>query len=893
MKKYKYKFSIVMPIYNTEQFLEETLESVYNQSLDFEQNVQLILINDGSSDNSGEICKEQYKKYPNNITYLEQKNAGVSAARNNGIEHIEGKYVYFLDSDDLIHKDTLKKSYDIFEKHEEIDVIGLRIRFFDAVNRFHQTDFKFTEDRVIDLDEEYDAVHIHIGASLIRHSAINDLRFDPKLKYGEDTKFLLEIVCKKRKYFALRSCPFLYRKRGDFSSAIQEKNDKPEWFTNTPEFGWKYLFDLSIKEHGYVLPLLQSYLVYELRYRINVPKAVSVTNEEYEKYKQIVRELINQVEEKYILETRLINFQQKLILLSYKNKTNVEKLFKLEHDAIIIKNLEFPMGGSLSVVVDYLKIENQKLYLYGRKPKLLSGEEFGIKFINETNNKEYKAKIHTFVKFNDNSDFLEEYYFKNDKIAFEIEIPLEANMKLSVHSYNKKESIKNKYYFSPKSHLNNVFASLYYVKNNYILKYDKMNSSINVHNNKFSKRFVFAIKCFFNLLKKRKFTMIIYRVWAKVTKIFKRKEIWILSDRVLVGDDNGEHFFKYLNKNHPEIKSYFLLSKDSKDIERIKSIGKVLTLESFKMRLMFIIADKIVSSQADEPVINPIGSRRRRWLTDIIDSKFIFLQHGVIDNKDLSPWLNINNKPMDIFITSTQKEYKSILDNNYNYGKDIVKLTGLARFDNLLKKDVKLKKQFLIMLTWRAYLAGPTNPKTGEKVYNKTFKNTEFFKFYNNLINDKRIIESLKEHNYECKFYLHPNAQSQIPDFDTNEYVSIVKNINYQQEFKENKFLITDYSSTVFDFLYLKKPIAYLQFDYDEFFNGQIYGKTESNFEKDGLGPVYYDYESSVKGIIRMIETDGQMEKKYQKNVNSLFKYNDNKNCKRIFDEIKKIDERK
>ena len=96
MKK-KYKFSVIIPIYNVENYLEETIDSVINQTIGFNDNIQLILINDGSPDSSEEICERYKKEYPNNIIYLKQENSGVSVARNKGLELATGEIINFLD----------------------------------------------------------------------------------------------------------------------------------------------------------------------------------------------------------------------------------------------------------------------------------------------------------------------------------------------------------------------------------------------------------------------------------------------------------------------------------------------------------------------------------------------------------------------------------------------------------------------------------------------------------------------------------------------------------------------------------------------------------------------------------------------------------------------------
>ena len=97
MKEKKYKFSVVIPLYNVKKYLEDALKSVINQTIGFEKNIQLILVNDGSTDKSERICLKYKKLYPENIKYIYQENRGVSEARNEGMKYIEGKYVNFMD----------------------------------------------------------------------------------------------------------------------------------------------------------------------------------------------------------------------------------------------------------------------------------------------------------------------------------------------------------------------------------------------------------------------------------------------------------------------------------------------------------------------------------------------------------------------------------------------------------------------------------------------------------------------------------------------------------------------------------------------------------------------------------------------------------------------------
>ena len=149
MENNKYKISVIMPIYNVEKYLEEAIKSVINQSIGFEDNIQLILVNDGSTDKSEDICIKYQKEYSDNIIYIKQENCGASSARNAGIEYIQGKYVNFLDPDDKWNYDAFDIAYDFFESHQdEIDVVAGRIKFFEGGEGYHKLDYKFDEDRI-------------------------------------------------------------------------------------------------------------------------------------------------------------------------------------------------------------------------------------------------------------------------------------------------------------------------------------------------------------------------------------------------------------------------------------------------------------------------------------------------------------------------------------------------------------------------------------------------------------------------------------------------------------------------------------------------------------------------------------------------------------------------
>lgn len=123
--------SVIIPVYNVEEYLRECVESVLKQTY---QNFEIILVDDGSTDSSGNICDE-YASNDERISVVHQKNGGLSVARNTGLAETNGKYIYFLDSDDYIAETSFEKLLEIAEK-DNSDIV-----FFDAVSFADTDDF--------------------------------------------------------------------------------------------------------------------------------------------------------------------------------------------------------------------------------------------------------------------------------------------------------------------------------------------------------------------------------------------------------------------------------------------------------------------------------------------------------------------------------------------------------------------------------------------------------------------------------------------------------------------------------------------------------------------------------------------------------------------------------
>lgn len=197
--------SVIVPVYNSEHFLERCLDSILNQTY---KNIEVLLINDGSTDSSGEIC-ETFKNKDRRVRVIHQKNAGVSSSRNIGIDMSEGKYIQFVDSDDYIEPKMIEILTREIEKKVELAICGYKIENIDDNGNSTFTESKNYNEYRINKDiflksfglyfQDYYINYIWNKlyiASLIKNY---NLYFDTQIDWGEDLIFNLEYldICSK------------------------------------------------------------------------------------------------------------------------------------------------------------------------------------------------------------------------------------------------------------------------------------------------------------------------------------------------------------------------------------------------------------------------------------------------------------------------------------------------------------------------------------------------------------------------------------------------------------------------------------------------------------------------------------------------------------------------
>ena len=799
-------FSIVTACYNVEKYLDDYFSSLICQTLNFEDNIICIMIDDGSTDNTAIKIKHWLNKYPNNIIYIYKKNGGQASARNLGLKYVNSKWVTFIDADDFVN-----------EKYFEEVLIALDYKPYmlctNLINYYEiNKTFKNNEPLNYKFQSKYNIVKIKNIKWEIQQSTASAFFLTSEIKKRkisfkeeckpnfEDSLFIIDYIEDnfEKDIIFIKNSEYYYRKRKDKSSTVN--------LAYTSKLMYKQLF-----EKGY-LPVLN---------RENIS--------EYAK-KVIFYNISWQID-------YLLDYKNKLDFLSENEKNTYLTLLKKVF-SYLDENLIFSLnriGFNYFKKIGVLKLfKNQKC---SRKP-ICYIEKFDIK------NNAIKIK----------------YYSQKYASCFLLQNKTLLNNNIS-KTFN--------HYFLDRLFAIEKFAWInlrdeLYSKIEFILDCKKGCFSLNGR--------------FFNELKLKD----LYNYFSDYCKL-KKQEIWVFLDRESQADDNAEHLYRWMKKNHPEIQIYFILMKSSHDWNRLKKENfNLIDYNSNEFNEIINKCDKLISSSIGDTVHKFYNSK-------IKNKKFIFLQHGVTKD-NISQWLNTEN--IDLIITVSQDEYNSFISDEYGYKfteKEVV-LTGFPRFDSLITNN-NAENIILFTPTWRKDIVGEIDVADKRKI-NKNFSKTKYFKEISHFLNYRHLNGILSKYNYKLVFFLHPNTQDYANLFKSSSRINITTyhNSSIQEYLKKSKIMITDYSSLAFDMAYMNKPVIYYQFDREEFFSGvHSYTYGYYNYEQDGFGPIVISLSSLIYVLSQYLDKNCSVEKRYIENTKNFFSFSDNNNCSRTFSEIARI----
>lgn len=384
MKKYDYKISVIIPLYNVEEYVDETFESIENQTMNI-KDIQIILVNDGSKDNLEANCLRFKEKYPINVIYVKKENGGVSSARNEGMKYIKGKYVTFLDADDKWSDNAFEYMYNAFEKHPDVAFISSRVWKFEKDNEWHTLDYKFGKSRVVDTTKDYQYLQTLCAPLLFKYEDIKNHKWNEHIRYAEDALYSAGLLATNPKYYVLRESVFLYRVRKDNDNATKKSTYDKSFYFDTPKYVLKYLLE------NFEGKYFKFYCAYEIYFRLNKMEKSILNKKEKKEYYNIIKYCLNKIDDDIILNHKVINQKYKVKMLQLKNN---DYKYNVDEKEIIIKDIKIN-GNMLNIIgTFYLENKDAKIYMViNKKDKTL------VDFTNdERNDRVYTQTFNLFDK---------------------------------------------------------------------------------------------------------------------------------------------------------------------------------------------------------------------------------------------------------------------------------------------------------------------------------------------------------------------------------------------------------------------------------------------------------------------------------------------------------------
>lgn len=322
------KVSVIIPVYNVEKYLRRCLDSVVNQTY---KDIEVILVNDGSPDNSKEICEEYVAKY-SNIQLINQKNAGLGAARNTGLQYITGNAVTFVDSDDWLELDAIEYYVASMKKSDADIVVTQMIRKKEYFSN-EGTNGTTIKEEVLNQEQfakkyfkiDGNNIEYYACAKLYKREIAREVKYPVGL-FAEDVPAAFGYIIRSQKIFYSTKVTYNY---------FFNDNSLTAKFTDK-DFDLEKIWDLVVEEakvYGN-----EDYILYAKvnRYRIDFNLlcriALSENKSDIEKYSQEIVVLLGKVKENKKILLKYLPFSRKVIfrlfIVDYTLGRNVLTMFK-------------------------------------------------------------------------------------------------------------------------------------------------------------------------------------------------------------------------------------------------------------------------------------------------------------------------------------------------------------------------------------------------------------------------------------------------------------------------------------------------------------------------------------------------------------------------------------
>lgn len=758
--------TIIIPVFNQSHTIKRCMDSILSSGSTI--NREIFLINDGSTDDSEQVCLRYEKEYEE-VKYFYQENKGVSAARNLGIKHATGKYIFYLDADDELEVGTIEKVTAFFESvQDEVDMVTYKI---DTIygGRLLEPHFRYkylTESKVYDL-----CTMPYIGQTtmniVVKNKFKDNVLFDESQCFSEDQRYCCDVLKDKLKIGYSAEGKYIYY-RSDTSSSGR-LSGACYIFEQCTRF-----FEELFEQYDEVPMAFQGLFVNDFAWKLcaNILLPYHYDGEKYDEAVGRLKSLLNRCDNSVIAGHPQIDFYEKFYMLRMKDNSEFCCRVNQEGYRLVSGDKCYVSERTMEIVLTKVSVKGTRVRIngflktvffqfYNEQPTLCAVENDG----------KLTRKVNVYPSAHN-------YYLSHEATqrfwAFSYECDVtdvkKVGFKVEVGEY----WFPVKYYFMPLTPFSHKYRKYKY-------ECDDVKMKINEDND-----FIFM----------------------KV-KNRKKQKVWLYYDCSGVESDNGMKQFLHDYEINDNIKRYYIVTDNrQRGLLPNKECGVEFGTKNHKKLLLQ--ADKIITAYIEELNVMPYAKEEYEKVADKFKFEVIYLQHGVL-HIDM-PWKYTPERIMaDRVVVSTDQEAQLFMRNGFAEGC-LIK-SRMPRFNKKMKKNIKSKK-ILFAPSWRSYLVGQYKEHKWQHQETKFLAST-YYKRLCSLLTSQELNVILDENDYTLDVKLHPIFAQYKKYFDIrSERINIIER---EGNIPDYDIFITDFSSFMYDFLYQDIPVLLYLPDETEF----------------------------------------------------------------------------
>lgn len=779
-----YRCSVIIPIYNAEKHIKRCVKSL--QECNKEHDIEILLINDGSTDRSRYLCNLLAARY-NNVYCYHQENAGVSAARNVGIRHARGKYLFYLDADDELKEGTIQSVLDFFDSvYDKTDLVTYPIetiyRGKKATPHFRYQYLK--ESGVYDLREQP-----YIGQTtmniVVKNKFEKNVLFDENQSFSEDQVYCCEVLKEKLKMGFCKDGAYIYYRNSNSSSgrlagACYIFEQCTSFFERM--FAW-YEEDVPKAFQG----LFVNDFAWKLACNILLP--YHYEREQYDQAVDRLRKLLRRCSNDVILCHPQIDFFEKFYMLRLKGQEQLSCIVNPSGFGLWDREICAVYESVPEIVVTKCQIRKGKVLLcgflksvfyqfYDREPILCAIENPGTL----KKNLSLQPSAHEYYLSHEKTQKYWAFFYEADaeKVA-------EVTFKVGIDGF----WFPVKYYFMPWIPFSHDEKRYEYTNQGIQLNIDEAN---HIH---------------------------IQKVLEE-----QKESVWLYYDCAGVERDNGMLQFLHDYKKNDGVTRYYVVS-DERQRAYLPNEKCSILWGSDQHKKIFLQCQKIITAFIENENIIPFPRSEYDKFAGSFQFEIVYLQHGVL-HIDM-PWkYSPEHILADKVVVSTKQEAELYKSNGFR-DEDLLKYR-MPRFENKIRRKEACKK-LLFAPSWRSYLVGNYENRQWEKLTSK-FKTSSYFKNIQEFLNSEKLEQFLEKYDYTLEVKLHPIFSMYAECFQLNSaHIKMVDTVDAVENYA---ICITDISSLLYDYLFQEIPVFLFLPDVVEF-------KAGMNGYRDIKDPEYWE----------------------------------------------------